>query len=138
MGYSHVGHAVVLRSSKEGGGAVIDVQRDSSEAPFEGVRPKEIIPAVGAAVVEAVTRSVPAAFVESSAGKGMTAAVVAAAEEHSALSPSELEALWETEKKAWSVLLQGTAVTEHMEEEYFAAVDAAVAAWKQTPEYGKP
>jgi hypothetical protein len=53
LGYCHVGHAVYLRPDGS-----IDIQKDSSKAPFEGVAIPHVLPAVGTAVAETVVAKV--------------------------------------------------------------------------------
>jgi hypothetical protein len=47
------------------------------------------------------------------------------------LTPEQLDALWEQEKEAWSMLLRGKAISEHMEEQYFEALQGAAEAWRR-------
>lgn len=53
LGYCHVGHAVYLRPDGS-----IDIQRDSINAPFEGVAIPHVLPAMGTAVAETVVAKV--------------------------------------------------------------------------------
>lgn len=53
LGYCHVGHAVYLRPDGS-----IDIEKDSSKAPFEGVAIPHVLPAVGTAVAETVVAKV--------------------------------------------------------------------------------
>ena len=47
-------------------------------------------------------------------------------DEEEALTPEELEKLWEYEQDAWSMLLRGDAMSEHMEEQYFSGKERRI------------
>jgi hypothetical protein len=140
VGYCHVGHAVIVGLDPETHDRKIEVQLNSSEAPFEGVAVvDEVLPVVGAAIKGAVTRAVPAVI------KGVGLEVAAAAESDGTHTSSEqgekettakltseqLAEYWELEKEAWAGLFQGTAISEHMEEFYYKGIEDAVDEWRQ-------
>lgn len=148
MGYCHVGHAVIL-----GAGGAMEIQRDTSEAPFEGVAVPEVLPAVGAVITAAVSSAVPA--IMEAAGREIALATRSSSDEdggeagevgsgtnvlaqqkeeaaaaESGLGADQLSVLWEQEKAAWTTLLQGQSMSEHMEDFYFEAINQAVKEWK--------
>ena len=167
MGYCHIGHAVVVG---EGG---VEVLRDTSEAPYEGLGVHEVLPAVSAAFGAAVSTAVSSAVPEVVKGAGMeiAGAVTAAAasavvalkqnepessaeksgvdgepaaesvdgmeienvdeSEGKIMTAEQLSELWESEKEAWTALLVGKAISEHMEDYYFKGLEEAVDEWRE-------
>ena len=142
MGYHHVGHYV---SVNQHGECVI---QHSKRFPFEGTSLEEIMPAIGTAFNDAVVSVVPDvlqnATGESSREADAPTEVAEAKErrrpyddeedssddswsdEEEALTPEELEKLWEYEQDAWSMLLRGDAMSEHMEEQYFSGKERRI------------
>jgi hypothetical protein len=142
--YCHVGHAVVIKDAGQ-----VDVQHNTSEAPFEGavVLPK-VLPSVGAAVSAAMVDAVPklmqgagmeiaAAAAPSSNGSDSDSGgaqaqrqeaedAAAAAAATDVMSSADLSSLWEAEKEAWSTVFGGGGIDDHMEHLYYDALNAAV------------
>ena len=127
MGYNHVGHAVVM-----GGNKKIEVQKNSGTSPLEGMAMPQLLPAVGAAVMSSVSHAVPAVI------KGAAMEIISQAEweENGNVTPEQLPELWQQEKDAWSALLAGTSIAEHMEEFYFKGIEEAVEYWRASA--GRP
>lgn len=121
VGYCHVGHAVIM-----GGDKGMEVQKYSSEAPYEGMAVPELLPAVGAAITSAMSSALPAVI----KGVGLEIALVAESEESGAVTAEQLPELWAQEKAAWAALFEGTAIAEHMEEHYFKGIEEAVEQWR--------
>jgi hypothetical protein len=136
VGYCHVGHAVIVGLDSESDDKKIEIQLHSSEAPFEGMAVvDEVLPAVGAAITNAVTRAVPAVI----KGVGLEIAEVEKEADgekkeeqgQRSIDAEQLAEYWEQEKEAWASLFQGSAISEHMEEFYYRGIEEAVDEWRR-------
>ena len=90
------------------------------------------VASAGPAVLEAAGREIAAAASGSDDdGDGVAGRTVDGGGGGSgSVAPDDLALLWESEKVAWASLLQGSAVSEHLEDLYFEAIQEAVAAWR--------
>lgn len=139
MGYAHVGHAVHLRDGQ------VEVEMNSTEKLGEGIFLPDVAPAVGgvlqATVAAKVPELLPTAVTEvltnvgieiASTGNEEVAAAAAASVGGSSgsggsmdsppaeagVTPERLSEFWQQELDAWSMLLDGSSLDNHMEPLY--------------------